>query len=358
MKTNSILILLIIFTSSIFAQIDTIYTKKGHIYPCTIIELDDEKINTIDNSGSELKVYLFLIDKVYFDSYDEIYTAEKGYTADVDELEPALEWRLEQLEKQNDPEEESDEDEIAGIKSNSTNAPKDFIKRHEGSPKFSFGILYVPTAIDQRIVYYDSYSSSYSIIYDYSTLIESQLSYNLHKGLFVTLNLAYTSASVKIKYVRQQVNTDPVNTYDEGTEMENALKQFTFEFGIKYYFKEFFSNKVSAFVLAGIGKTTAYAKEEYKILFQDEDPDYSISDNSEEYLEDLSSPFLFQIGFGTEYFFNEYLSLHSSIRLYYSTVSGEYKETYTSPSYQRTTIREKEESDVSTKVGLGINFYF
>ena len=358
MKSLSIIFTLIFFTSNLFAQIDTIYTKKGNIYPCTIIEVDDDKIQTIDATGSKLGVYLFLVESVKFDSFGEIYNQKQGYTLDVETLGPALEWRLEQIEKEKELEEESVENEIAEKKSNSKDVPKDFIKRDEGKPKFSFGIFYIPNALDQRIVYYDSYSNNYSIINDYSTLIESQLSYNLHKGLFATLSISYTSASVKSKYVSQRIYTNPVNTNNEGTESENTLKQFSFEFGIKYYFKEFFSNKVSAFVLAGCGKTTAWATDEYKILFQDSEPTYTQTSNKEEYLEDLNSPFLLEFGFGTEYFFNDNLSVHSSIRFYYSTVSGEYKETYISPSTQITTTREKEESDVSTRVGFGLNFYF
>ena len=75
-------------------------------------------------------------------------------------------------------------------------------------------------------------------------------------------------------------------------------------------------------------------------------------------MEDINSPFLLMIGFGTEYFFNKSLSLHSNFRLVYSTFSGEYesREEYQS-SFEY--IQEKTEySELIKQVGLGLNFYF
>ncbi len=358
MKSISIIFTLIFFTSNLFAQIDTIYTKKGNIYACTIIELDDEKIQTIDATGSKLGVYLFLVESVNFDSIGEIYNLNDGYTVDIETLEPALEWRLEQIEKEKELEEESVENEIAEKKSNSTNAPKDFIKRDEGKPKFSFGIFYMPNLIGTRYFYYDSYYRRYTVIEQSSSIIESQFSYNLHHRLFLTTNISYTSASVKNKSTSQVTYNNPANTNDSGTESEYGLKQFTFEFGIKYYFKEFFSNKVSAYALAGIGKTFAWAKDESKVLFQEPDPNYTYTNNRNEYLEDSNSPFLFQVGFGTEYFFNESLSVYSSLRFYYSATSAEYRETITDPYTKRSSTQSDENSDLVTRVGFGLNFYF
>ena len=110
--------------------------------------------------------------------------------------------------------------------------------------------------------------------------------------------------------------------------------------------------------MAGIGKTFAWAKDESKVLFQEPDPNYTYTNNRNEYLEDSNSPFLFQVGFGTEYFFNESLSVYSSLRFYYSATSAEYRETITDPYTKRSSTQSDENSDLVTRVGFGLNFYF
>jgi hypothetical protein len=239
MKAQFIIFLLISFTSSIFAQIDTIYTKKGDVYPCTIIEIDDDKFNTIDNSGLELKVYHFLIDRVYFDSYGKIFTAEKGYTIDVDELEPALDWRLEMIEDENKKneiaelnnsvEENGPKIVMAGRKENKVKREKNRNSNNE-EPRFSFGVFYVPHALERKVFYFDSYRPSYAVIDDYSSQIESQFSYHLKDRLFVICNVGFNSATVKDVMIEKRNYFNPPNSNETGYETETSLKLLTIEF--------------------------------------------------------------------------------------------------------------------------------
>ncbi|MBL1214922.1 MAG: outer membrane beta-barrel protein [Ignavibacteriae bacterium] len=360
MKTQLIIFLLIFLTSSMFAQIDTIYTKKGDVYPCTIVELDDDKIITFDNNGSELKVYHFLIDKVYFDSYEEIYTAEKGYTIDVDELEPALEWRLELIEEEKENRKAVVFDnnvELVNIKNNH-NRNGESCNSKSNKPNFSFGVFYVPYSLEKKIFYFDSYRPSYAVIDDYSAQIESQFSYHLKDRLFAICNVSFNSATIKDVMIEKREYFNPPNSNDSGYETETSLKLLTIEVGFKYYFMKLFSNQVSAYVQLGAGKTLAWGDYSHKNLFEDDPPPYYYEENRGEYLEDSNSPFLLQAGFGTEYFFNESLSIHSSIRVYYSTTSAKYETVQKDDYSLRVNSKEEERTDVLTKVGLGLNFYF
>lgn len=348
MKPISLIVALIFFYSNVIAQIDTIITKKGDIYPCTIIGFDDENINTLDPHEQKLIVNLALIKSAFFDGYGQIYSSDSGYLVSIDTLEQALKRRQEIIEKANEL-----SDRI--MKGKEVVTGKNW--ENEKRPKFSFGIFYIPNSLEKQIIHFDDNSNMYSTIEEYSPQIESQFSFNLHKRLYLTFNFAYNSAFIKNKNVVQELNTNPVNTNNYGSESEQTLKLFTVELGFKYYLIDLFSNKVSAYVLAGIGKTFAWAKDEKKYLFQEVNPNNTIINNRSEYLEDLSSPFLFQVGFGTEYFFNNYLSVHSSIKLYYSTISANYNEKITYENYQRTEKREINKSDLVTKVGIGLNFY-
>ena len=63
-------------------------------------------MRTLDANGLTLDVYLFLIEKAKFDTYGEIYNLNEGYSIDIETLEPALEWRLEEIEKEEELNEE------------------------------------------------------------------------------------------------------------------------------------------------------------------------------------------------------------------------------------------------------------
>ena len=348
MKSLLLIVTLIFSYSNILAQLDTIITKRNVVYPCRIIKIDNANINTISPHGSKLKVYLPLIKSAFLNGFGQIYSDATGYSASIDSLEQVIKNRLEEINKANKLDSKIME---------AKEEVKEKIVKNEKRPKFSFGIFYVPNSLDKKVIYFDYNNDRYySTVEDYSSQIESQFSFNLHQRLYLTFNLAYNSAFIKNKKVIQQIYENPINTYNNGTESEQTLKQFTIEFGIKYYFMDLFSNKVSAFILTGIGKTFAWAKDEEKDLFPDQNT--IITNNRGEYIEELNSPFLLQLGFGTEYFFNKQLSVHSDIKLYYNTVSGKYKETVKRKNYQSTEKRDVEESDIVTKVGIGLNFYF
>ena len=136
------------------------------------------------------------------------------------------------------------------------------------------------------------------------------------------------------------------------------MQTFIFNIGIKYYFAEFVKNKVSAFVQAGIGKQFAFVDNSYKDLPHNQYDPTVLEDNENEFLKDLNSPFLINLGFGAEYFFNESLSLFASIRFYYSKISGTH--TYKESVYDRIETRKQnyENSEIVTRIGIGLNFYF
>jgi hypothetical protein len=188
--------------------------------------------------------------------------------------------------------------------------------------------------------------------------MEVQVSFAAIDGLRLTFDASYTSTYYERRdesHTRSSVST---YTYDYGTLTKQGLSLFDFNLGIKYYFKNIITERVSIYVLAGIGKQVAFAEEENKTLFQNTQ-DIILSENNEkEFIEDSNSPFHLNVGFGAEYFFNESLSLTSNIRFIYSQIEAKYDSRRITTSETNTSTIDYKKSDFKTRVGLGLNFYF
>ncbi|TVL95605.1 MAG: hypothetical protein CV087_24225 [Candidatus Brocadia sp. WS118] len=243
--------------------------------------------------------------------------------------------------------------------------PQDTAKqqsKNEQYRRWSFGVAYVPYYSGKIYQYaYELYYSVRPYFYTYSdqiTMLEGQFGFGVSSKVRLTLDVGYTKTYNSARSEEHIRYTDLNINYDSGLLATSDLKIFDFTFGVKYYLKRLLNRKASACVLAGVGKQLAFASGEIELLFLQEPPAATFEDNRNEYLEDLNSPWHINVGFAAEYSFNESLSLFSSIRFYYSKISAFYDYREVSASQTRSGSLETKNSEIVTRIGLGVNFYF
>ncbi|HVO72655.1 MAG TPA: hypothetical protein VMT35_01415 [Ignavibacteriaceae bacterium] len=343
--------LLISFT--LYAQYpypDTVFMYNDKVYPCLMTDFSDTHIEFLYSNSIYESVILESILKIKLDGFGEIYNKEAGYIASIDSLKSFVQNRWEKFaQKEKASKDTAVKEEITSEKDSLGN-------------RWSFGVFYIPyySAKIYDFVYEPSYPDLRyitSTIYN-ETNMEGQFSYLIAHRFRATLDISYTLNFTEERDETHQRIQEQGYNYDSGILNSEDLKLFDFTIGFKYYFKDFLNEKVNAYMLGGIGKQIAFATVKEESLFTSPQPGTFSENNREDYLEDLNSPWHFNIGFGAEYFFNESLSLFSSIRMQYSTINAKY-DSRSGSSYQvETSTNEYSNSDITTRVGLGLNFYF
>ena len=356
-------LIFLLFPILLLAQIpypDTLTLTNGKKYSCLITGISTSKVEMTYANNKNETVILKAVDQITIEGQGTVYKSGNGYTTDLQQIEVVIEERNKERE-----EELIIEEELARLTTSGNNDQTEtttnslIVKKTLENKNWSFGILYVPyySGMKYGITYNNYYPPSTPETYsyaDFETNLEGQFSYGTVSNLRVTLDAAYSSTFAETRY-ETHVSGNFIDDY--GTLRTLDLKIIDFTMGVKYYFNDVITNMVSIYALAGFGKQFAFAKSNYEELFIPE-PGYTIQDNAGEYLEDLNSPWHFNLGFGAEYFFNESLSLTSNIRILYSAVSGEYDYKLISDFETLTRYEEYSSSDVITRFGLGLNFYF
>lgn len=346
---------------------DTLYLIDGRTAPCLITAINDERIYfNYDNNRSE-SVIIPALRKLSVESFGTLYLEGKWLDTEVNEVNAFAEERLIKINNQRVVDQE-----LQRLLLQSTNIDQSAPQPNSYPPaivspisksqtnKWSFGVLYVPYYSGNIYTVFRSGNNPpdpniYTFIENQINL-EAQLSYGITPALRATFDAGYSSSFSESKYEFHQSYSG--NSYDQGSISTVGLKLLDFNLGLKYYIKNIIIEKVSIYATATFGKQIAFAQNEYQQLFTDPTPGLVNEDNIEEFTEDLNSPWHFNFGFGAEYFFNESLSLNSNIRVLYSSSSGEYNSRYVYQTDSSTLIEERSFKDFSTKIGLGLNFYF
>ncbi len=225
--------------------------------------------------------------------------------------------------------------------------------------KWSIGVNLVPYYSGETYgVFYSSDPSDYLYLTSNTfneINLEWYLNYSVSKKFDLVFDFSYTSDYSE----ERNVSSENYNygTINRGTFQKNGMKKINLHLSVKYYLFDKEQQSVNVYFLAGFGRQFAFADKSSEYLFPD--PGLPVKeDNMEEYLEDINSPWHLNAGFGTEYFFNNSISLTSSIRFLYASASGKYKVRMVSPSYTRTAELESTLSKLITRIGIGLNFYF
>jgi hypothetical protein len=338
---------------------DTLFLTDGRSYPCLITNINDTKARLIYLNKAEESVILQSVKKISLEEHGIIYLSGKGFTFDINQIQNFIENRLKKIE-----ETQISPTNSASLPNNNKIEIKNDVQINgviqiQEYKKWSFGVLYIPyysgriyTVIRSTSPVYPPDTYGYA---DNETNMEAQLAYSVDQSARLTLDVGYNSSFTETR--NEEHYRDTFNNSDYGTLDRSGLTLLDINLGLKYFFIDFFTESVSVYVLAGVGKQFAFAEKKYENLYPQNSP-YITEDNIEEYTEDLNSPWHFNLGFGAEYFFNESLSLTSNIRFLYSKISGEYNYRYILGTETRTRTEEYTNSEFITRIGLGLNFYF
>ena len=319
---------------------DTLFLKNGRTYPCVITNINNEKVDVTYSTDIIHIVFLPLVQRISLEEFGTIYSSASGFLKDLDSIKAYIDKRSIRIK-----EEQAKNDSL--MKNNPDKQISALTKN------WSFGILLIP----------DYSGTLYNIFYNYYPSLEittqgqktnqinmeGQFSYSNSQTTRLTFNIMYISTSNETKVEYHSMNTD---YYTSGDITTRSLDLLDLSLGFKYYFLDLSLEKVTAYMLGGIGKQFAFVKNESKDLYTQST--FTSQDNEEEYLGELNSPWHLNLGFGVEYFFNESLSLTSTIYFQYSNISA----TYTYTGQNTTSSNEYSYSEILTRIGIGTNFYF
>jgi len=332
---------------------DTLFLMDGRSYPCLITSLNESNIGLVYLNGIKESIIIQGVKRLSLEDNGTVYLTDTGFNKDINILNEFIGTRNKKIEKDKLKIENQERlpDYQQGVNED--------ISYNEENKHWSFGVLYVPyySGTIYRVVrssypYYPLETYGYAIN---ETNMEAQLTYEILSCIRLTLDVGYNSTYTETRY--EEHNQSSGSTFDYGALEERGIKLLDITFGFKYYFADLISENVSIYMLAGVGKQFAFAKDKYENLYPQGTSPITV-DNMEEYLEDLNSPLHFNFGFGAEYFFNEALSLTSNIRFIYSEISAKYNYRYIAGTERRTRIDEYNNSEFITRIGLGLNFYF
>ncbi len=366
----------VLLFSQVITPRDTLYLKNGQVFPCSITSIEKNLVKVLsDEEGVESAASVTRINKIFLEDNGIIYTSENGYSNTMDYFETYTTKRIDRWEKelQRSEEEKERQKELEERKKQRlqqiaekniyTPEPDDEVRDYSGNVenKWSFGVYYVPE-FSGELSYYRVYSldddNYYITSNSASSLFESHLTYSVLKNLRLFIDVGFISVSDESRSETHTRYIEGDSESDYGYDNEADYKFLNINFGCKYYLTGLKENRVRAFVSAGFGKQLAFIEQKAEDLFSDDEPDYQLDNNMKEFLEEMNSPWNFNIGFGAEYYFNKSLSLYSAIKIYYLRRTAEYNERYLNDTYTRSSQREIKNSGFNTRIGLGLNFYF
>ncbi len=349
---------------------DTLYLTSGKSYPCMVTSIEGNKVGFIYANDIEEWTILKAIEKISLEKYGIIFSDKSGFTRDIDTLNNFIDERLSKIEEKKIIKKEQERLSAisrgdSSVINDKTNLEKIIkLNKHSRQTRFnrwSFGVLYVPYYSGIVYTLEDGYpASSQRNIYGSGvnqTNMEAQLSFALEEEFRLTFDIGYTTSYYETRYENHSRDNSGYS-YDSGSLNKNDLSLFDFNLGFKYYFKNIIAEKVSVYALFAIGKQIASADEEYQQLYSNQTSNEITQNNEKEFMEDMNSPFHYNLGFGAEYFFNESLSLTSNIRFIYSKIAAKYDSRTISTNNDYSSTEDYKKSNFVTRVGLGLNFYF
>ncbi len=376
MKTVIVLLLSIVAVAQESYQ-DKVTLYNDNSYNCRIISIESKKIQIL--YGKELKETIIFeaIKEIEMETFGSIYKREQGFIVDVDKLDDFISKRnsdaksrmlaqkeAEKLNSKTNSEINNSEDEEIEIEEIEEEEAEEIEVVNDNQVKqkrWSFSAVLVPyySGIVNSMNRSYNYPGEYSYYpYTYSSSEINMiwmLSFLVKEKINIVFDFNYSSNSEEVRNERHYYSSG--STADYGFKSISEMGIYTFNLGVKYYLFTPRIQEVNIYFHAGFGKQIASAKEESENLYPSNSTSTS-EDNMGEYNEEINSPWLLNFGFGSEYYFNESLSLTAMVRFVYSSAKGTFKSREITPNYTNNYSTETKKSSIQNRIGLGFNFYF
>jgi hypothetical protein len=363
-KMKTLLAIILLFSAQLYSQEnlknDVIISKMGNSHNCFITYLDDEYVMIKSDDETSLKFFLDTIDKIEINNLGVVYSNSSKFNLPLDSIKVYLIARNEKHASYTAAD---------GTTENQLINPYEATQLFNNNKIWYFAVYYYPS-INKELAYtyiYPTYRSTINfahyqqIVYEIEQNLismESQLGFNIHQNLFLTLSLGYSSDLYKTSSTATTTYPNS-NNFVTINEYQNSIDKFSFEFGIKHYFGMFKVEGVNPFIIFSIGKQLAFIDNYERSYTVGQTNNYYQTNNESEFLEDIYSPILVSIGFGAEYAISESLSLSGFFNVKYSSASSQYEwKTFYEGIINETGTENVEVKDVKYKTGLGLSFFF
>ena len=316
---------------------DTLTLLNGEKNPCLITEIRKSNIRFIYGESKRVTMGFPGLEKVYVKGLGLIFDKELGLKGEASELNKIITDR------------NADEDfelnsKFPELKFH-TNKNADF-------NGIAFGAYYLPYASQINSLVQIGNNYYYQAGYQNVTKMEAHLAVLFSKRMGLDFEVGFNST------YRKEVDKTLINYVDiYGEENIDGMKTLSLSINFKTYFNLLMKKKVTPFGLVGFGKHFTFIKDRFKDLSSNSN---NLNEKKkEDFQEDLNSPYLINIGFGTEYKLDPSLTLVSFIRWTYMFASAKLdREIDSGISGINSSYLKYNISESVTIVGIGFNYYF
>jgi hypothetical protein len=333
----------------LFAQSypDKIVLSDGRVFEGEILRFEGERIRLKYGKKSESSVGLNAIDSLIIGEVGLVFTKDDGFVKDRNMVEQFVLRRSEVAVV------------AEGQLYQSEEKPTEWEEKKEEA-RLGLSFIYVPYAKIVTRSYYDGDGFSTYARQLLETSFETAFSYQLKEQVQIYGTFSVEGDFNKTKQKSFDIRKDSPQYSDSSAyKMDISSSVISIEAGIKYYFSEVREGKSIVYVQAGLGKNFGKYETNYEDLFyKPRSTTSQQTDNFDDYSTDLLSPYFIVVGVGAEYFINTSLSLAGNLKIKYESISAKYKRARSSSTYKSTDTINVDLSEINTRVGLGVVFYF
>jgi hypothetical protein len=325
---------------------DKIILMDGRIFEGEIIRFEGERIRLKYGEKSESSVGLNVIDSLIIGEVGLAFTKDDGFVIDRNKVEKFVLNRSEVAVAVDEKLNQSEE--------------KTIVWEENEEARLGLSFIYVPYSKVINSGYFDDDGFNPYTRQFLESSFETAFSYQLKEQVQIYGTLSVGGNYNKTKNISFNIRKDrPQYSDSSGSKQDVSTTIISIEAGVKYYFSEVREGRSIFYVQAGLGKNFGKYETNYEDLFYEPRSSSSqITDNFDEYTSDLLSPYFIVAGVGAEYFINTSLSLAGNIKIKYESISARYKRIRSSSTYKSTKTINVDLSEINTRIGLGVVFYF
>ncbi len=326
---------------------DKIVLSDGRVFEGEMLRCEGERIRLKYGKKSESSVGLNAVDSLIIGEVGLVFTKDDGFIKDRNRVEKfvlsrsevavAVDEKLNQSEEKTTVWEEKEEEARLGL-----------------------SFIYVPYSKIINSSYFNGDGFSSYAQQFLETSFETAFSYQLKEQVQIYSTLSVGGNYSKTKNISFDIRKDrPQYSDSSGFKKDISSTVISIEAGVKYYFSEVREGKSIVYVQAGLGKNFGtYESDSEDLFYKPRSLTGQQTDSFDDYTSDLLSPFFIVAGVGAEYFINTSLSLAGNIKIKYESISARYKRIRSSSTYKSTDTINVDLSEINTRIGLGIVFYF
>ncbi len=237
-------------------------------------------------------------------------------------------------------------------------------KNDETIHRYVFGVNFVPYYSGElyQINWNNYYRSFYLRSFPVNFMeLQGNVGYFVFRRLSLNFTVGYDGTEQKESFDWQKTYPPYQSQHQNesyGYDYTEYVKRFVLRMDARYFLRSRSVHRVAPFVQMGFGKYFASGNVERKEWSNNDQDDVKRESNVKDFLSDFNAPFLYDFGFGAEYYFNSSLALNASIVLLATHRKATFKTREAGDDYTAWSKRTIERWDWQTQIGIGLSFFF